>query len=65
MVTGGSGANGLTLQSQVKSLDNAIKKPHNLGKVPHVTELWKGTGGWGGGGNTYSVDADPVALGET
>lgn len=25
---------------QVKSLDNAIKNPHNLGKVPHVTELW-------------------------
>ena len=49
---------------QVKSLDNAIKNPHNLGKVPHVTELWRGTGvGWEG--NTYSVDVDPVTLGET
>ena len=32
----------------LKKFRQCYKKPHNLGKVPHVTELWRGTGRtWG------------------
>lgn len=40
---------------QVKSLDNGIKKPHNLGKIPHVTELWSQERNVGGGGIIFTV----------
>ena len=55
----------LTLQVYAsKKFRQCYKKPHNLGKVPHVTELWSQERNVGGN-NIYSVDVDLVARAET